>query len=140
MILRPAGLLRRDDRLLLMRYHYEGQPRWNLPGGKPESGESLIDCLVREFQEELGLDIAPGPLRLVVETAAGGREVLHLLFEVNATGEPCLNPTHTSAESLAWVAWGQLSALSLYPAVEKILHEALATGPIYRGRIAQSWS
>lgn len=30
---------------------------WELPGGRPEAGENLEDALVREVQEECGLDV-----------------------------------------------------------------------------------
>jgi 8-oxo-dGTP diphosphatase len=32
--------------------------RFNLPAGKPEEGETLVDAAVREAQEETGLDVA----------------------------------------------------------------------------------
>jgi 8-oxo-dGTP diphosphatase len=54
-ILDPAG------RVLLIR---RGDGRgWSLPGGMMEPGEKLAECLVREVQEETGLDVEP--LRLV---------------------------------------------------------------------------
>lgn len=30
---------------------------WELPGGRIEIGESSTECLIREFKEELGIDI-----------------------------------------------------------------------------------
>ena len=33
---------------------------WDLPGGKLESGETLSDCLAREFLEELGIQVRWG--------------------------------------------------------------------------------
>ncbi|PCF97383.1 NUDIX hydrolase [Vreelandella nigrificans] len=30
---------------------------WELPGGRIEIGESSTDCLVREFKEELGIEV-----------------------------------------------------------------------------------
>lgn len=44
----------RNGRILLVRKHRT----WILPGGKPEPGESDLDCLQREIKEELpGLEV-----------------------------------------------------------------------------------
>ena len=44
-----SGLVIRDEKLLLVRKN----ETWILPGGKPEKKESEIECLCREFKEEL---------------------------------------------------------------------------------------
>ena len=41
--------------------------KWEFPGGKVETGESKEDCLQREVQEELGLEIEVGTALTVVE-------------------------------------------------------------------------
>ncbi|HEX4808318.1 MAG TPA: NUDIX domain-containing protein [Bryobacteraceae bacterium] len=52
---RKVGLaVIRDGRILLCRKK-NGLPHLILPGGKPEPGESSLDCLHRELSEELGL-------------------------------------------------------------------------------------
>jgi ADP-ribose pyrophosphatase YjhB (NUDIX family) len=48
------GVFRRDGRVLLVRTEYAG-PRWQLPGGYVEKGESLEYALYREIREELGV-------------------------------------------------------------------------------------
>ncbi len=49
--LRVAALLRWHDRILLCRQEKPGKEYWLLPGGGVESGESLIEALVRELHE-----------------------------------------------------------------------------------------
>ncbi len=43
-----------DGRVLLCRNHRD---EWELPGGRPNTGELFEDCVVREVREETGLDI-----------------------------------------------------------------------------------
>ncbi|WP_342562028.1 NUDIX hydrolase [Paenibacillus sp. FSL R7-0345] len=53
------GICIRDGKLLLIhkgRGPYTG--RYDLPGGRLESDEALIDGLVREFREETGLSVS----------------------------------------------------------------------------------
>lgn len=57
--IRVYGLLIRDEKEILItdecRY---GQFFTKFPGGGLEYGESIHDCLKREFQEELGIEIS----------------------------------------------------------------------------------
>ncbi len=55
-----VGVLIRDDGSFLLAERPAGKPMagyWEFPGGKLEAGESVFDALVREFDEELGLQI-----------------------------------------------------------------------------------
>ena len=49
-------LLTKDNQMIIVSK--DGQ-HWQLPGGKPEPGETLVATAVREVNEETGLDIAP---------------------------------------------------------------------------------
>jgi 8-oxo-dGTP diphosphatase len=51
-----------QGRLLLVQQTYLPAPGWNLPGGWLVAGESLEACARRELREELGFDVAVGPL------------------------------------------------------------------------------
>ncbi len=42
---------------------------WEFPGGKREEGETLVECLVREMQEEMAVQVAVGEEVAVVEHA-----------------------------------------------------------------------
>ncbi|CAM3591892.1 Nudix family hydrolase [Bordetella sputigena] len=55
-----AGLILRPDGKLLLGQRPEGKPWagwWELPGGKLEPGESVLQALARELDEELGIQV-----------------------------------------------------------------------------------
>jgi 8-oxo-dGTP diphosphatase len=52
-----AAILERDGRILIcQRTAAQSHPlKWEFPGGKVEPGESPVEALARELQEELGI-------------------------------------------------------------------------------------
>jgi 8-oxo-dGTP diphosphatase len=51
-----------EDQILLIRHHQRG---WEIPQGRVEEGENLLDALRREVREEAGVEIEIGPLAAV---------------------------------------------------------------------------
>ncbi|MFC7347038.1 NUDIX hydrolase [Chryseobacterium zhengzhouense] len=47
----------KDKKVLTLFEEYAGEPLMKFPGGGLEYGEGLIDCLKREFEEELNVHI-----------------------------------------------------------------------------------
>lgn len=119
MKIRPALVVVQDDHLLVMRYSYAGGVRWNLPGGNLEFGESVIPALIREWKEELAVEVEVGKLLVVGETDRDGQRTLHMVFEGHILqGEPTLQPLETTAEALEWIPIANVQNLALYPAVQ----------------------
>ncbi len=61
------GIITRNDHILLGRKQGKpeiGEGTLNGPGGKLELGETLVECLVRETEEELGVILDPTRLEL----------------------------------------------------------------------------
>jgi 8-oxo-dGTP diphosphatase len=57
------AVIRKDGRFLLvqrsLRSHFD-PGRWELPGGKIDHGEDLVEAVAREVREEVGLEIEVG--------------------------------------------------------------------------------
>ena len=58
--IRVCGILMQEDRILLVKHRSIGEDGtfWAPPGGGLKYGETILDCLHREFLEETGLQIA----------------------------------------------------------------------------------
>lgn len=54
---RVYGILLRDEHLLVSDEYINGKEITKLPGGGLEFGEGTIDCLKREFMEEMELEV-----------------------------------------------------------------------------------
>lgn len=54
---RVYGILVHDDKVLVSDEHIKGMNITKFPGGGLEYGEGTIECVIREFKEELNLDI-----------------------------------------------------------------------------------
>lgn len=54
---RVYGILVHENKLLVSDEYIKGMNITKLPGGGLEYGEGTIECVIREFKEELALDI-----------------------------------------------------------------------------------
>lgn len=92
--------------LYLLRNDPKHPDTWGLPGGKINPGETLIQAIERECQEEMGF--MPSYSRLVpLEkfTSGDGGFVYHTFFcSVNSEFTPVLNDEHLG---WAWIAGGR---------------------------------
>ncbi|MFY9859874.1 MAG: NUDIX domain-containing protein [Candidatus Cybelea sp.] len=103
-----SGIAIRDGRLLLVASHYPNQPQplWNLPGGRQQPGELLVETVVREFYEETELRVHAGELAYVSESYDGERHFLNATFLV----EPSFDKLRMTGEDHVVAAeWVPLS-------------------------------
>ena len=84
-----TGIAVRDARLLMVASRYVNQPEplWNLPGGRQQPGELLVETVVREFYEETRLRVRAGELAYVSESYDGDRHFLNATFLVELVEE-----------------------------------------------------
>ncbi len=109
-----AAVVERDSRYLVTRRlrgtHLEGF--WEFPGGKCETGETHVECLVREIREELGCAVRVGEKLLSVAHDYPERTVeLHFFrCDLGADPRPLLG------QEIRWISRVELRELAFPPA------------------------
>lgn len=94
-----------QGRFLLVRRADNGQ--WVLPGGGVDSGERVVEAVVREAEEETGIHVMPVNLigiysdpNVIISYEHGARkyQVVSIMFLC----EPMHGEPHTTEETTAW--------------------------------------
>ncbi|MBN1793942.1 MAG: (deoxy)nucleoside triphosphate pyrophosphohydrolase [Candidatus Omnitrophica bacterium] len=116
-----SGLLERDGRhLIAQRLENDRYGLyWEFPGGVVEDGETHQEALRRELQEELGIDVAVGPLLHVYEDEIPDLKIVVSIYRCEIRhGEP----RPYECKDTAWVNLKALdSTILLAPADKKFL-------------------
>lgn len=116
-----AGLIVCDGLILIgQRKHGKSlEYKWEFPGGKLEPGETLQECLKRELQEEMQLDITVG--EHFIDTSYDydfGTIVLHAFW---ATCKSYDIPVVLEHEQYKWVELKDLPHYDFAPADKPII-------------------
>lgn len=112
-----VALIDKDGRVLLAQ-RPEGKSMaglWEFPGGKVEPGETPEQALIRELQEELGIDTWQSCLAPLT-FASHSYESFHLLMPVFACRKWDGIPTSKEGQKLAWVRAQNLRDYPMPPA------------------------
>ena len=119
--LSAAMIIDGNDRLLLVRKR--NTVKFMLPGGKIDQGESAIEALVRELQEEIDLNIQESDATFIQEyEAAAANEpdyrIQSQLFQVMLPANTVIEP-QAEIEEIVWLAPNHIPALQFAPLVEE---------------------
>ena len=87
-----VGILfnKNNDVLIALRPQHVIQPGvWEFPGGKVEENESLENALIREYREEIGIEILRAEFFLGVKKDFSDKQlILHTFKILEFSGEP----------------------------------------------------
>ena len=84
--IRAAGLIIKDDSILLVKHADYGDVWWVPPGGGLEGSETFEDCVVREVKEETGIEITSGNLAYIKEFIEPSTSTHHVELFFSADG------------------------------------------------------
>jgi 8-oxo-dGTP diphosphatase len=108
MVIQIAAALVRDSRVLMVHRHPQRlayPDSWGLSGGHVETGESPRDAVIRECQEEIGVQIHDAlPLTMVVDDP---NVRMHAFLVTQWTGEPH-NIAPEEHDDLRWFSTDEL--------------------------------
>lgn len=126
MILVSAAVIRQNGKILITQ-RLPDKPLaglWEFPGGKVEDGEVPEECLLREIQEEIGVDIEIIDIFAVVHHLYDHGSFLILAYDAVITdGEIA----HLEVADHKWLEPDQVDCAEMLPAdipiVEKLVRQ-----------------
>jgi 8-oxo-dGTP diphosphatase len=126
LLVAACALVDRDGRVLISQ-RPEGKTLaglWEFPGGKVEAGETPEDALIRELQEELGVETKAACLAPL--TFASHRyETFHLLMPLYVCRQFKGTPFGREGQAVKWVRVKELRSYPMPPADEPLVAHLL---------------
>ena len=121
-----AAIIQQEGKYLIcQRAHDDELPLlWEFPGGKLEPGETLEECIVRECQEELGVDIRVCGQFGRTSYPHKQWELVFTFFQAEIVAGTLTLAVH---EQIRWVSAAELKGYVFCPADVEIV-EQLAGG------------
>ena len=115
---RVAGIFARAGKILLVKHRKAGREYFLLPGGGQEIGESAIEAVVREWKEELSLDVKVGRFLFCGESVPSElrrTQVFQMVFQIDSI-EGNIEVQHEGAlAGYAWVPINGLGEIAFFP-------------------------
>lgn len=113
--------------LFLKRIHpYPGntEPKWDIPGGRIDIGETLLDALSREVKEETSMHVFGEPRLLLAQDIVRDKHVVRLTYLAQAKGEIVLD--QKEHQEFLWLTLEEASQLYMDTFLKPVLDLLLA--------------
>ncbi|MBU1255568.1 NUDIX domain-containing protein [Patescibacteria group bacterium] len=124
MLKRVAGVIIKNNKILLMRRVRDGREYFVFPGGGVEENETIEEAIIREIKEKLSIDAKIDKLLFEIENQ-GRQEYYYLIKEFS--GQPKLGgeeKQRMNENNQYYPTWIELEKLidlnNLYPKLAKV--------------------
>ncbi|HET6747166.1 MAG TPA: NUDIX hydrolase [Candidatus Saccharimonadales bacterium] len=101
----------------------EDVPHWDIPGGRIEPEEPLLEALAREIKEETGLSIDNSPQLQAAQDIFVSHADLHvvrLTYLAHGEGKPKISDEH---QEVAWMTQSEALSTSIDPYIREVLEK-----------------
>ena len=94
--------VKKDNKILMVQENKSGvKGKWNMPAGKLENDESVIDAAIREVKEETNIDVKINGLVAIQETVSDLGQLIIMYF----LGEYISGDISFDGKEIADVKW-----------------------------------
>lgn len=125
---RVYALLEHEGKVLVIHEPFQNQLIYKFPGGGLEFGEGTRDCLIREFQEELNLDVEIGEhfytQDFFIQNAFDATEQILMIYYLAKTSNEVIEQMQVmdqDIEALIWKSIDELNPDDMTLATDKIV-------------------
>lgn len=115
-------IIRRGEKILLVRRTNHGAGTWSTPGGYLDPGESLEECAIREVREETGVELGEASFLGISNDIHpdGKHNVTIWMAGMALTGEPQV-AADGELDAVDWFAWDALPE-QIYFSLQNFVH------------------
>lgn len=124
-----GALVFRDEKVLLVERGIPPVGIWTLPSGHIEQGEPVDDAIIREVQEETGLDIVPQGVVFIRNQLQRGISDLYLVFLCDADHNQAPVGDGVEATQARFVALSDLDTINVSSYTRWFIETYLANRP-----------
>jgi len=118
----PSGLYLFVQRSVKSK-HFASQ--WEVPGGKPDAGEDIGECLIRETKEETGLDLTLTGVAGAGEGSIPNLNLAYMFMSGTVDSEKViLSDEH---DDFKWMSLEDARKLDLFPACRPLIESLVST-------------
>jgi len=119
------GILINDGKIIIMKRVKPDRLYYTFPGGHSNEGETAEECVVREWKEELDIDVKP-IARIYNCTSLGKTQGYFLLEWISGTiSKTDAEEYHKGADNISEPTWTDINEIENLPLMPPVVRQQL---------------